>query len=511
VLLLERLRLFPVVFAPPPQNAKQLGEGFGAPCASAMAGTEALLKASGLEGEVSPLRAPPAGPGLVGGSWRLRLAAVDLNSQTPPRPPPPPQLSVEERRLLLLAGCLFPLRRAVIPNPAKSGRGGAPVPVSAYIIRESIKWRVKEIDGTAALHELAPELAAIHARLGGGGGGGGGEVAAGRSRGGGGGDGGGGGEVAAGSSGGGGGGCGGGGGEGQQGQQGQREPDVRVALGHVIRRLKQHWRLGALLAPLARHPACTRPLGVEDVGEGGGTPASSGGSGGEGAPAGAPATAAAAAAAGRDAEEGAAAEWAAGQVGMVKDLLAAAAAFGLEDCWQWKPLLDGKEVRGGRGVGALGWRWGGMGEKQHVQPPASHSNPRPYPHPAGNEGDGHEQGGAAARPRARGCDGLAARQPGGRQGRVHRAPAQPQRRAARVSVLEKTATPPPPPGVPGGCAGGAGGGRAAARPHAGVLRGPRTGSRGGRGGGGGSAREGGGRARVHLLHPKIDALASRPP
>lgn len=32
------------------------------------------------------------------------------------------------------------------------------------------------------------------------------------------------------------------------------------------------------------------------------------------------------------------------QVLMVQDLLAAAQAFELHDCWQWKPLLDGKEV-----------------------------------------------------------------------------------------------------------------------------------------------------------------------
>jgi hypothetical protein len=55
VLLLERLRLFPVVFAAPPQNTQQLGEGFGAPCASAIAAAEALLKASGLAEEVGPL------------------------------------------------------------------------------------------------------------------------------------------------------------------------------------------------------------------------------------------------------------------------------------------------------------------------------------------------------------------------------------------------------------------------------------------------------------------------
>ncbi|KAI8462676.1 MAG: hypothetical protein J3K34DRAFT_527577 [Monoraphidium minutum] len=260
VMLLDRLRLFPVVFAPPPQSAGQLGESYGAPCATAIAAAEALLKASGMEDE----------------------------------------LSVEERRLLLLAGCLFPLRAAVIPNPAKGGRGG-PVPVSAYVIRESIKWRVREVEGTAALHEAAPELDRIRQRLAAGGGGG----------------------------------SGGGGGDG----------DLRVALGQAIRRLKGHWRLGALLAPLVHHPSCAAPLGVEAVGGGGG--AQQGGGGGA-------AELAAAVAAGWDGEAAAAAAWAAGQVGAVKELLAAAEAFGLADCWQWKPLLDGKEAMSALGMKKAG-------------------------------------------------------------------------------------------------------------------------------------------------------------
>jgi hypothetical protein len=52
VLLLERLRLFPVVFAVPPQNEAQLGQRYGGPCSAAMAATEALLKASGFGDEV---------------------------------------------------------------------------------------------------------------------------------------------------------------------------------------------------------------------------------------------------------------------------------------------------------------------------------------------------------------------------------------------------------------------------------------------------------------------------
>ena len=218
---------------------------------------------------------------------------------------------------MLLAGCLFPLRCAPIAGPGGKGggKGGGPTPVSAYVIRESIKWRVKEVEGTALLHEVAPALEDVRAQLG--------QGQSGRpSR------------------------SSGGGGGGADGGQ-EAEADVRVALGHAIRKLKGHWRLGALLAPLVHHPACDPPLGVERV-------SGSGGRGGGGADGGTPEAAAAAAlvSAGQDGEVAAAAEWAAAHAGAVKEIVAAAHAFGLEDCWQWKPLLDGKEVDF-RGPGAL--------------------------------------------------------------------------------------------------------------------------------------------------------------
>lgn len=268
----------------------------------------------------------------------LRTSSADLLFQSatsspthlPPQPQVPlaptsfplsiiiscPQLSTEERRLLLLAGCLFPLRLATIPKAGKGGKG-ASIPVSAYIIRESLKWRVKEVDGTALLHEVAPELAGLHNRL-----------ALGSPA------------PAAGDS--------GSNGDGSGGQgPGEGEEDVRVALGHAIRKMKQHWKLGVLLAPLVHHPACAAPLGVEDVG-GNGTGSGSSGSGGGGGAARA-AELAAAVASGMDGEVEAAAQWAAGQVGVVRELLAAVHGFGLQDCWQWKPLLDGKEVSLGLG------------------------------------------------------------------------------------------------------------------------------------------------------------------
>jgi hypothetical protein len=49
VQLLERLRLFSAVFAPPPPLAPLLGDAYGAPCAAVMAAAEALHKASGIE------------------------------------------------------------------------------------------------------------------------------------------------------------------------------------------------------------------------------------------------------------------------------------------------------------------------------------------------------------------------------------------------------------------------------------------------------------------------------
>jgi hypothetical protein len=101
---------------------------------------------------------------------------------------------------------------------------------------------------------------------------------------------------------------------------------TRVQFGRIIRQLKHHWKLGVLLVPLLQLPAAT-PLGVEPA-------------------AAADEPAASAAAAGGGSEGGQRVEGQVQQqVDAVQGLLAAAAGFGLEDCWQWKPLLDGKQVR----------------------------------------------------------------------------------------------------------------------------------------------------------------------
>jgi hypothetical protein len=65
------------------------------------------------------------------------------------------QLSEEDRRLFLLAALLLPLRQLSYTLKNKQQ------PASSHIIRESLKWRVKEVEGVAALHAHAVELAQV--------------------------------------------------------------------------------------------------------------------------------------------------------------------------------------------------------------------------------------------------------------------------------------------------------------------------------------------------------------
>jgi hypothetical protein len=110
------------------------------------------------------------------------------------------QLDKDDRRFLLLAALMLPLRGLAVP--AAKGKS---VPATAAIIRDSLKWRVKDIEMTAALHETAAELAVAHAVL----------------------------RRGAGAA-----------GEGQAAAAADGEQDVRVMLGQAIRKLKQHWKLG---------------------------------------------------------------------------------------------------------------------------------------------------------------------------------------------------------------------------------------------------------------------------
>jgi hypothetical protein len=213
--------------------------------------------------------------------------------------------------VLLLAALLLPLRKLAYDPP----KGKQQAPISGFIIRESLKWRSKDMDAVALLHSHVCELQAVHRRLssaGGAGAAGGGADAA---------------------------------------------PDARVQLGRAIRQLKGNWKLAAVLVPLLQLPSAA-PLGVEPGSQGMDAARTASGAASPPAAAAGQGSPAAATAGGAGGSGGQALVQQ--QVGVVRSLLAAAAGFGLEDCWQWKPLLDGKQVRvapGGPRVGLqLCWR-----------------------------------------------------------------------------------------------------------------------------------------------------------
>lgn len=110
-----------------------------------------------------------------------------------------------------------------------------------------------------------------------------------------------------------------------------------MRLGQAIRKLKQQWQLGAMLAPvLAIKDAA--PLGVAEEGAAAAAV--------DAAAAGAAQLADAAAAASKASSDNAGARHAE----VTATLLAAAHAFELQDCWQWKPLLVGKDVMAAAGM-----------------------------------------------------------------------------------------------------------------------------------------------------------------
>ena len=65
---IQRLRLFPVVFAPPTSLAAALGEGYGAPCTRVMAAAAAALTA--WDAEVWDPALQLCTMAVPGGSWR---------------------------------------------------------------------------------------------------------------------------------------------------------------------------------------------------------------------------------------------------------------------------------------------------------------------------------------------------------------------------------------------------------------------------------------------------------
>ncbi|GIL78763.1 hypothetical protein Vretifemale_8171 [Volvox reticuliferus] len=174
VRLLQRLGLFTAVFALPASLLSRVGNGYGVPCCTTMAAADRIIRALGLE------------------------------------------MDKDERRFLLLAALLLPLRGLQIPA-AK----GKLTPATAALIRDALKWRVKDIEMTAALHDAAAELAMAHTALLKGAGGGVDAAAAAVN----------GEEETSGTA---------------VGCKAGGEHDVRVILGQSIRKLKQHWKLGKL-------------------------------------------------------------------------------------------------------------------------------------------------------------------------------------------------------------------------------------------------------------------------
>eukprot|EP00879_Flechtneria_rotunda_P017089 GHRR01017897.1.p1 GENE.GHRR01017897.1~~GHRR01017897.1.p1 ORF type:complete len:250 (+),score=108.62 GHRR01017897.1:245-994(+) len=188
------------------------------------------------------------------------------------------ELSVDSRRLFLLAALLLPLRSMQYNFKANKQQ-----PASAHVIRESLKWRVKEAEGVAQLHGQVSQLAEVHNGLAG---------------------------IAA----------------------AEAPPEqLRLHLGRCIRQLKAQWKLGVLLAPLLKLPAAT-PLGIEP-----GTAAA-----GDSPQQSPQVVEARASSSSKDSAQQE--QLLQQQVDEVRSLFAAAAGFELEGCWQWKPLLDGKQL-----------------------------------------------------------------------------------------------------------------------------------------------------------------------
>ena len=167
---------------------------------------------------------------------------------------PSPEDLAEEKRLLLLSSLLLPLRSRMV-----TGLKGKPSPAAFHAIRESIKWKAKDADNTVMLHEAAESLLSIYPLI----------SSSGPS-------------------------------------SGSGVRPVQVSIGLVIRRLKQHWRLGVILSSLliaeSKASSANQTPITEECLE------------------------------------------------IARVLFSTVSCFGLDECWRWKPLLDGKQV-----MSILGW------------------------------------------------------------------------------------------------------------------------------------------------------------
>lgn len=180
----------------------------------------------------------------------------------------------DARRRCMLAAVLLPLAGVTVPA-AK----GKPISAAHHVVREALKWKAKDAEAVDALHSTASELVAVYQQL-----------------------------------------------AGQP--DGVPAPEqLRVRLGLCIRRLKQLWPAGCVIAALRHTSPAAAALGVDgDV------------------------LAAAEEAADGVAEE----ESTRRRLAFCEALMDAATAYGIAGCWQWKPLLDGKQV-----MAAVGMKGGG--------------------------------------------------------------------------------------------------------------------------------------------------------
>lgn len=174
---------------------------------------------------------------------------------------------------------------------------GKPQSMASHIVRDSLKWKSKDSDAVDALHAVAPRLLEVYRAL-----------------------------------------------QHQQADELATAPEeVKVKLGRCIRDLKGFWLAGTVIASLLPAPEA-RPLGVEAIEVEGATPSSS------------PELRTAV----EECSDGSAADSTGPRLEVCKSLAAAADAFGIADCWQWKPPLDGKAVmaavgltKGGPALGKL--------------------------------------------------------------------------------------------------------------------------------------------------------------
>lgn len=199
-------------------------------------------------------------------------------------------LSQDEQRQCLLAAALLPLRQIKF----KGGKG-KPNSAATHIVRESLKGKVKDCEAVDALHKAAPGLLEVAQALHGAGG---------------------------------------------VGNEEGVSDMTRIALGRAIRQLKGLWKAGCILASLLPAPEA-RPLGVQD------DPAAaecSLGSPHLAEPAGEGLEGAAPESDGPGCRALSSTHALGSRLEVCRALVAAAEAFGISDCWTWKPVLDGKQV-----------------------------------------------------------------------------------------------------------------------------------------------------------------------